>query len=137
MGRPDIWAKLVGVGLVFMFPLLWVAGPMGLMPFTVARFAGAAALPILNILVTARVLGVSIQQQLKIYVVPFVAALVMFILVGLFLRMREPLNGLDGWLSLLASIIIGAGVYGGLVWWFRRAVVLQIVKALRRAMVSS
>jgi O-antigen/teichoic acid export membrane protein len=49
MGRPDIWAKLVGAGLVVMFPLLWLAGPLGLVPFTIARFAGAALLPLLNI----------------------------------------------------------------------------------------
>jgi hypothetical protein len=134
MGRPDIWAKLVGAGLVVMFPLLWFAGPLGLMPFTIARGAGAAALPVLNILVTARVLGVPVLRQLRVYSVPFIASLVMFAAVGLFLRTRAPLDGWEGWLTLLASILLGAAIYSGLVWWLRRDAVLQVIKMARRAM---
>lgn len=134
MGRPDIWAKLVGAGLVFMFPLLWFAGPLGLMPFTVARFAGAALLPVLNILVTARVLGVPVLRQMRVYSVPFLASLAMFAAVGVFLRARAPLAGWTGWLTLLASILLGAAIYGGLVWWLRRDAVLQVIRMARRAM---
>ena len=134
MGRPDIWAKLVGAGLLFMFPLLWLAGPFGLVPFTVARFAGAAFLPLLNIFVTARVLGVPILRQLRVYSVPFIASLAMFFAVGLFLRVRAPLAGWTGWLTLLASILLGAAIYSGLVWWLRRDAVLQVTRMARRAM---
>ncbi len=134
MGRPDILAKLVGVAILVMFPLLIITRPLGLNAFVIARFAGAAALPIINIFVTARVFKVPIKQQLKILVVPVAASLVMFMMVRSFLRLFEPLNGLEGWLIILASIVIGALIYFGIAWWLRRSVVLNVVRLTRRAM---
>jgi hypothetical protein len=58
----------------------------------------------------------------------------MFAAIGLFLRARAPLAGWTGWLTLLASILLGAAIYGGLVWWLRREAVLQVVRMARRAM---
>jgi len=136
VGRADILAKLSAVGLAIMFPLLLITGPLGLTSFTIARFAGAMFLPLLNILVTARILGISAKQQLNILVVPLAASLVMFIVVRLFLQVSEPFNGLEGWFSLLVSIILGALIYFGITWWFRRDVVLQIVRALRKIIIN-
>jgi O-antigen/teichoic acid export membrane protein len=136
MGRPDIWAKILGANLVVMFPLLWLAGPMGLMPFTIARFSSAAFLPVLIIPITGMILGLPILRQLRIYVVPLLTSLIMFVAVVVFLQAYAPLTGWTGWLTLLISILIGALIYIGIIWLVRRDLILQVLRLSRWAIVG-
>lgn len=110
-GRPDVWTKLAGVTLLVSLPLLLIAGPHGLMVFTLARFGAHFIYPFLNILIGGRVLGISVKDQLQALMTPFGCAAVMYVVTQLLARGLMPFEGAIGWIKLLLVIGIGALIY--------------------------
>lgn len=111
VGKPDIFTKLSAVSLILLLPLLWLTAPQGLYIFTIARFAGAMLLPLGNMLIGARSLGLNFIKQIKSLALPFLAALAMFIAVTLASSLLQPFAGVLGWLKLFMLVISGTGFY--------------------------
>jgi len=111
VGRPDIWAKLSGVILLVLLPLLWIAAPHGLLIFTLVCFGVSWLIPLANILVGSRVLQISVREQIGAFASPLCIAAVMFALVYALTRLMSPFEGLTGWIAILLIIAMGAAVY--------------------------
>jgi O-antigen/teichoic acid export membrane protein len=111
VGKPDVFTKLSAISLLLLLPLLWLTAPHGLYIFTIARFAGALLLPIGNILIGARSLGLNFIRQIKSLALPFLAALAMFISVTFASSLIQPFVGISGWLKFFALVISGAIFY--------------------------
>lgn len=111
IGRPDLWVKLSGLNILVFIPLLLLAGPYGLVVFTLARLAGASLYPILNIVMGGPVLGISTKDQLQVLARPLGCAAMMYISVTLLVKSLAPFEGGVGWLKLFAVVAVGAGVY--------------------------
>lgn len=132
IGRPDVWTKLCGLNLLILLPLLWVAAPYGLPTFTLTRFWGAMLIPIVNMVVAARVLGISLREQIETFVSPLCIGAMMFAVVIGFTRLMEPFEGMIGWAKLLSIIAIGALVYILLLKQTNRGLWDQLLLSLRR-----
>lgn len=132
IGRPDAWPKLALIPLAVLFPLLLAAGPYGLLPFTVARFAAGFVLPLTNIAASSRILGISIKKQVWALMSPGRYALVMYVLALLLVSWSAPFEGFTGWLKLGAIVSGSALFYVGLVWRFNRSLWSDLVSAARR-----
>ncbi len=132
VGRPDIASKLSAAVLLMLLPVLWVAAPHGLHVFTLVRFAGAASIPVLNILVGTRVLHLRIGEQLRALASPFLLAAVMFAFLSGSIRLLSPFQGPAGWLKLLSAAGLGAAVYLLLLRQTNRRLWDQLVLGMRR-----
>jgi O-antigen/teichoic acid export membrane protein len=111
VGKPAIYTKLSAVSLLLLLPLLWVTAPHGLYIFTIARFAGALLLPLGNMIIGARSLGLNFTKQIKPLALPFLAALAMFILIFFAASLLQPFKGISGWLKLFLLMVSGAIIY--------------------------
>jgi len=111
IGRPDLWAKLSGLNILLLLPLLWLAGPYGLRTFTLARFAGAAVYPLLNIAMGGPALGISTRDQLRVLAKPFGCTTAMYLAATLMVKIMSPFDGINGWLKLFGVIAVSAYVY--------------------------
>jgi O-antigen/teichoic acid export membrane protein len=132
IGRPDIWTKLAGVSLLCLIPLLLISAPHGILPFVIARFLGAILLPAGNVFIGARILGISIKDQLKSLAFPFCCSIIMYILVLIIRLQFSPFVGLTGWGKLISTISIGAGIYLALIWLFNRELWYRLLRSLHR-----
>jgi lipopolysaccharide exporter len=134
VGKPDIYTKISAVSIVLLLPLLWFTAPHGLVIFTIARFAGAMFLPIGNIFIGSRSLGLNFSKQMKSLAMPFLAALAMFILVlGESLLLR-PFSGILGWLKLFLIVISGVIVYALTIWVVSRSLWDALLNGVKRVL---
>ena len=132
VGRPDVWAKLSGLTLLILMPLLLLVGPYGLMPFTFARFGAHFVYPLLNVVIGGRVLGVSAKDQMQVLMTPLCCAVAMFVATHLFIRWLMPFEGAIGWSKLLLVIVIAASTYFSLLWTTNRDLWNRILLAGRQ-----
>jgi PST family polysaccharide transporter len=132
VGRPDVWPKLGGITLLVLMPLLVLAAPHGLFAFTIARLVGASLLPLSIIVVTPRILDISMIEQLRAVAIPFGCAAGMFAAAQLLIGMLEPLEGMMGWLKLLLVIVVSAVLYLFLLMRTSRELWNGLLSALRR-----
>ncbi len=107
VGRPDVAPKLAAISLLVLLPALWLVAPHGLVAFTFARFAAAWILPLGNMLVTARMFGVGLADQLKRIVRPSLYAIVMYLFIWLLVQQIGPLTSAVDWLKL--GLVTAAG----------------------------
>jgi teichuronic acid exporter len=136
VGRPDVGPKLGGIAMLVFIPLLVVAGTHGLMAFTLARFGGAFAMPLLHMLIGSRILGISIKDQLRALAIPFGLATVMFALARLLTNRLMPFEGIGGWLKLFLVIAIAALAYLLLLWKKSPDLWNSLLVAVRQALLS-
>lgn len=115
IGRPSLWTWLSGGSLLLLLPVLWLAAPRGLLVFSAARFAGGLLLPLGNIFLGARALGVGAREQLKALASPFLFSLFMFVAVHGMREALSPFSGGSGWAKLLLISLTGALLYALLV----------------------
>ena len=134
VGRPDVWAKLGGISLFALLPLLWIAAPYGLLVFTLARFCGAWLLPLGNVLFGTRVLDIRIREQLKGFASPLLCSVVMYVAVFLLIQQMSPLVGVIGWVKLLAIVAAGALIYVLLIWLVNRDLWNRLRWSLRQVL---
>lgn len=134
IGNPALWTKLAGISLLFLIPLLWVVAPFGLIAFVLARFAGSLLLPLGNIFIGARHLGLNVGAQIRILSFPFWISLLMFGLVTLLVRFLSPFESWLGWVKLLSISLTGAITYLTLIRTFDRALWNQLYTNIRRVL---
>lgn len=134
VGRPDVWAKLSALSLLVLMPALLMAGPYGFSAFVLARFGGAFAYPLLNILFTKRVFGISVLDQLKVFGPSFVPALIMFAVAYSLVRVVAPFTGVLGWFKLTMIALASGFVYVTLLWAFDRDLVIRLLSVGRQAL---
>lgn len=134
VGRPDIWAKLAGISLLILLVLLWIAAPHGLLAFTAVRSAGAWLLPLGNMVLGARGLGVGVREQLRGFAAPLFFSLIMYAAVSLSVQQLSPLAGVGGWLKLAGIIAGGAAIYLLLIWLGNRRLWNQLSSSARRVL---
>lgn len=132
IGRPDVWPKLGCIALLVLMPSLVLTAPHGLFVFTLARLLGASILPLLIILVTPRVLGISLKEQSKAIGTPFVCSGVMFVAAHVLINILKPFEGVIGWLNLLMVILISTMLYLFLLGVMRRDLLDDLLLAWRR-----
>lgn len=132
IGKPNLTAKIAGITLVVMLPLISLAAPLGLFYFTLARFAGAWLRPLLNIFWGAKVLRISLKDQFRALFVPLINAMVMFVVVFALINWLSPLNGLVGWMKLVSCIATGVFTYTMLTWLTSRDLIDQLIANVRR-----
>jgi teichuronic acid exporter len=137
IGRPDVWTKLAGVTLLVLLPLLLLAGPYGLMPFTFVRFGGHFLYPLLNIFVGGRILGISIRQQLQPLAIPMSCALLMYTVTLVLVRVLTPFEGAVGWLKLVTVVAAGASIYMLLLWALSRDLWHRLLLAGRQVLLEA
>jgi len=111
VGRPSLWTWLSGISLLALLPALWLAAPRGLLVFTTVRFAGGLLLPLGNIFVGARALGIRSREQLSALASPFLLALLVFAAMHGMREMLSPFSGGNGWAKLLLISLTGALLY--------------------------
>lgn len=137
LGRPDMWVKIAFLSLTGLFPILLITGPMGVIPFTLGRFAGSILLPVVNVAIGARLLGLSVQEQLTPLVSPFISALLMFVIVFAGSELLWPFVGVVGWLKLLCLMGFGSLIYCIFLSKLNRSLSLDLLHAFRRIMSSA
>jgi O-antigen/teichoic acid export membrane protein len=120
IGRPDVWTKLAGISLLCLLPLLLISASYGILVFVIARFLGALILPIGNFFVGARILGIGVKDQLKSIGFPLCCSMIMYMSVVMLELQMRPFEGITGWVKLMFSVAMGAGIYVSLVWIFNR-----------------
>lgn len=136
IGKPGLSARISGLNLLILIPLLWLAAPQGLLIFTLARFAGAWLRPLGNILWGFRFLGVSLKEQILALSQPLAMSLVMFALISFLTHQVGIFAGLSGWLKLAGIILSGAAVYFFQLWAWNRALWNQLLASLRRILAT-
>jgi O-antigen/teichoic acid export membrane protein len=137
VGRPDVWPKLAAATLVVLLPLLLVAGRYGLGPFTLARFGGHLIYPALNVVAGARILGVPIREQARVFATPAAAVALMYLLVRWLISALSPMEGAIGWGKLAAVVGIGALTYAALLWSLNRTLWHRTIAAGRRVFLGA
>lgn len=121
IGRPDVETKFGIVGLVIMLTLLLIAGPYGVIIYTVARFFASVPYILFRIYASSHLLKVSIGEQTKSIVSPLLASLIMFLAARLLVAGLAPFSGLAGWLRLGGTIAISAAIYVVVLWGIDQA----------------
>lgn len=111
VGRPDVWAKVAGLTLLLMFPLLLLGGRLEYNRFVMLRFAAAFLLPLFNIWAAARLLHIPLAAQWRSWRVPLIWALLMFAAVVALRTLLAPFDGWAGWGKLSLLAVCGAGIY--------------------------
>lgn len=111
VGRPDAWTKLYGLTLVILLPLLWVAAPYGLLAFTLTRFGCGVLIPLANMAIATRVLGIRVREQLEAFVPLLVIAAVMSAVVFGSIGLMGSFDGITGWAKLFSVVAVGTLVY--------------------------
>ena len=134
VGRPDIWPKLGAISLLALLPLLWITAPYGLLIFTLARFGGAWLLPLGNVLFGTRVLDIGIWEQLQEFGSPLACSFIMYLAVKFLTKQLSPLEGLIGWVKLLAMIVAGALLYLLLIWLGNRTLWNRLHQSVRQVL---
>jgi lipopolysaccharide exporter len=131
VGRPNVWPRLAALNLVIMLPLLFVAGQFGLLAFIVTRFAGAFILPMLNLVVSVRVLSISARAQLASFATPLVCSIVMFSLIHVLLGLMAPFEHSTDILKVCTIVGISGSAYLLLVRVLGRDSWQQLMYAIR------
>jgi len=131
-GRPDLWAKVGGLSMLVILPLLWQMGPHGLLAFTLGRFSGAWILPLCNIFLSARILKIGIRDQLKAFGPVLMLSLGMFAGVVLLTRQGSSYEGIIGCIKLISTVFVGVAAYLFLVRCFQRELWNWFFLSLRR-----
>ncbi|MCA9872154.1 MAG: lipopolysaccharide biosynthesis protein [Anaerolineales bacterium] len=131
-GRPDILTRLSLVKAVMLAPALWWAAvvvgsitAVAWMQVVIAFLAG-----LLNLVVAARLLDTPLSRITRTFWPSLAAGTVMAVIV------RALLSQLGDWPSiwqLVAGVAVGAVVYGAILWFWQREVILQAVVSLRAA----
>ncbi len=131
-GRPDILTRISLVTAVLLAPGLWWAAAVvgsitavAWMQVVVASLAG-----LLNLVVAARMLRTPLRTIIRTFWPSIAAGLVMAVVVrGAVLQMGQfiPL------VQLVVGVVLGAVIYGGILWFWQREVILQAVTSLRAA----
>ncbi len=111
IGKPDVSAKISGISLLGLLPLLWISAPYGLSTFTWVRFGAAWLLPIGNLLIAARVLGISIRRQASALTYTLLLSVIMCAVVSMMAFFLHPFTGLAGWLKFVSLIVGGGMIY--------------------------
>ncbi len=131
-GRPDILTKLSLVTAVLLTPSLWWAAvvvrsitAVAWMQVVVALITGA-----ITLVVAARMLNTPLQVLFKTFLPSVIAGGVMAVVVR---GLVDQLAALAPIWQLLAGVAAGALVYGGIMWFWQREVILQAVVSLRTA----
>jgi O-antigen/teichoic acid export membrane protein len=129
IGRPDVWARINAITLLVLIPLLLVGGTIGFTTFTLARFAGASILPVCAIIMTARLLNLSISEQVRGLLATLLPSLVMFTVAVVMIGFMAPFEGIAGWVKLCLVVFTSCMVYLLLIWKTRHALFQQLVAA--------
>ncbi len=132
IGKPALWTKLAGFSLLALIPSLWLAAPYGLLIFVVTRCLGALLLPVGNVLIGARSLGIGLRVQLKALAVPLMLATAMYLIVIVLIRILGPFDGMLGWLKVTSIASAGGLVYLALVRMLASELWDQFFAALHR-----
>ena len=131
-GRPGILTKLALVRAVVLLPALWwaaaIVGTIQVVGWTHAVIALFGS--ILNLVVAARMLKVSYRDLARAFRPAMLAGAGMTVAV---LAVLLILRGTWPVVQLVGSIVVGAGAYGGMLWWTQRDVVQQASQTFRGA----
>jgi teichuronic acid exporter len=136
IGRPDVWTKQAVFSLLLLVPLLFVSAPRGLMAFTAARFVGALFLPLMDIVVGTRILGIKVRDQARSLAVPLASALMMFVAAELMVHRLAPFMGVVGWAKLGIIVVASASIYVGLLAILDRKLLKEMLVGVRRSLVA-
>ena len=131
-GRPDILTKLSLVTAVLLAPSLWwsavVVGTITAVAWT--QVAVAAITGMITLAVAANMLSTPLRTLVQTFLPALAAGLVMALVVRLLVNQMTAVAPI--W-QLLAGAMAGAVIYGGIIWFWQRDVVLQAVVSLRAA----
>lgn len=94
VGRPDLWPKISVISLAILLPCLGIAAQFGAHVFIVARCFAALPLPVLNILVAAKVLRMPVSRQLSNLFPALLSGVVLSAVVVGLLHLWSPLTPL-------------------------------------------
>jgi teichuronic acid exporter len=136
VGRPDVWMKLAAVTLAFLMPILLLTARYGLLPFTLARAGGHLLYPMLSILATQRILGISVKDQAQFLAKPLMPAVAMYALTSLLVRRIVPFEGFLGWLKLLLTMLAGVVAYFLALWRVDRHLCGRLLTAGRAVLLT-
>lgn len=137
IGRPEVWTKLAGVSLLCLIPLLLISAPLGILVFVIARFLGALILPVGNFFMGARILGIGVKDQLKSFAFPIGCSMIMYISVIMLGLQLRPFEGIVGWVKLIFTVSVGAGIYVSLIWFFNRDLWRRLLVNTQRVLAKS
>ena len=131
-GRPEILTRLSLVTAALLAPALWwaavVVGTITAVAWTQVVIALIAGL--LNLAVAARLLTTPLRLIIRTFWPSVAAGLVMAVIVrGLITQM----SGVAPIWQLTAGVLVGALIYGGILWFWQRDVIMQAVASLRTA----
>jgi PST family polysaccharide transporter len=132
-GRPGILTKLALVRAIVLIPALWWAAALQRNILTVGWTHAVVAFlsSVLNLVVAARMLHVSLGTLLKAFAPALISGAAMTVAV---LAVLLPLQSTPPLLQLLVAIVVGAGAYCGTLWWTQRDLVQQASQTLRGAL---
>ena len=111
IGHPEVWTQVSMAGLVILLPVLFLAGKFGLGEFVLARFLGSLAIPVLCVLVSKKLLSLSIQDQLRSMAAPFLSSIVLLVFVISINHFLSPYQGSAGLVQLLIVFALGGALY--------------------------
>lgn len=111
VGRPQMWTKLAGFSLILLIPALWISAPYGLYPFTIVRCIGALVLPLGNLLVGSRSLGIGIKEQIKAISIPLLCSILMYSFLVFLRTVWSPFTSWIGWAKLCIIVLSGMSLY--------------------------
>ncbi|MBK8984681.1 MAG: lipopolysaccharide biosynthesis protein [Chloroflexi bacterium] len=131
-GRPDILTKLSLVTAVLLAPSLWwsavVVGTITAVAWT--QVVVAAITGLITLVVAAHMLHTPLRTLFATFLPAVAAGLIMALAVR---GLMNQMTAVAPIWQLLAGIVVGAVVYGGIIWFWQRDVVLQAVISLRAA----
>ncbi len=134
IGRPGLWPRRMFLVLLILLPALFLAGPLGLIPFTIVRFVGGLLVPIIHIVLTRAVFGVSWRQYVKALLSPFLASVIMAWIASSLLQAWTPRTRLLDALVLGVTILISTASYVAILWLIDRTLLQEIIGFGRRVL---
>ncbi len=131
-GRPGTLSRLALLRAVVMLPALWwaVTGPATITAVAWTHAVVALYVVALDLLAAHKLLGLSLRAMGNAFRPALSGTLVM---AGAVLLLQSQLVTQPAFMQLLATILVGAVVYGATLWWLQRDVVLRINTQLRAA----
>ena len=133
IGRPDMTVKLLVIAVLYYIPVYILAAPKGLLVFCIARLAvGVAGLP-LHFYVANRLFGVPFTYLKNLVKLPFIATLIMSILVYCSVLILDPFVGLLGCAKLGFVLMLAVASYGLILWVLDKDYTVQTYKLIRAA----
>ncbi|HSO28075.1 MAG TPA: lipopolysaccharide biosynthesis protein [Anaerolineales bacterium] len=131
-GRPDILTKLSLIKIPILVPAIWwaVSGPGTIIAVAWVQVAVALIAGVMNLVVATYMLRTSFREMLAAFQPALLAGAVMMAVVWAGLNLLESAAPI---VQLVVGVLLGALVYGGLMWWFQREFVLRASSSLRAA----